>query len=144
VKALAAVAVALGLAACGANPTPTGSECPPGSTLRYDTFAAPFFDKYCTGCHDSSLHGEDRHGAPLYHDFDTLVGVLDVHGHVDEQAAAGPDSVNTFMPPNTCPDGPCDKPSLDERYQLGEWLACAVEQIDDPPDAGPPDVDAAP
>jgi hypothetical protein len=40
--------------------------------------------------------------------------------HIDEQAAAGPDHVNTSMPPS----GP--RPSEAERRQLGEWLACGA------------------
>jgi len=132
------------LAACGDSPTPTGSTCPPGSTLRYDTFAAPFMEQYCTHCHDEDLHGSERHGAPLFHDFDTLIGILQVHGHVDERAAAGPDAINTFMPPGDCPDGACEQPTEAERRQLGEWLACAVEDRDNPPDAGLDEPDASP
>ena len=36
------------------------------------------------------------------------------------RAAAGPDAVNTLMPP----DG--DKPTEEQRRQLGQWLACAT------------------
>lgn len=127
-----AALTALPMAACSSSPhrVPTGSECPPGSTLTYDNFGEPFMTAYCTRCHDSSRQGADRHGAPLYHDFDTLVGILNVAGHVDELAAAGPDSVNEQMPF----DGA--QPTLDERYQLGEWLACELERLDNPADAG--------
>ena len=78
-------------------------------------------DAYCTRCHSSELHGEDRNGAPLFHDFDTEMGILVVAGHIDEWAAAGPDATNRLMPP----DG--DTPTDDERRQLGEWLACALD-----------------
>jgi hypothetical protein len=129
------------VAACGTPPTPTGSTCPPDNTLTYDNFGADFMEAYCTRCHDSHLMGPDRHGAPLYHDFDTLEGVLEVHDHVDEQAAIGPNAANRFMPY----DG--DKPSDDERRQLGQWIACEVDALDHPIDAGiadaPPE-DAAP
>lgn len=121
-------AVLIALAACGDSRAPTGAVCPPGSTLTYDEFAAPFFEQHCTQCHHSDLRGADRHGAPLFHDFDTLTGILQVHGHIDEMAAAGPNAVNTLMPPDSCPDGACDKPTEAERYLLGEWLACAVEE----------------
>lgn len=122
------------LAACGdPDPAPTGSTCPPGSSLTYDDFAAPFMEAYCTRCHDSDLHGADRHGAPLFHDFDSLTGILAVANHVDERAAAGPDATNRNMPP----DG--DKPTDAERFQLGEWLACERENLENPPDAGLPD-----
>ena len=118
------------LAGCGgADPTPTGATCPPGSTLTYQNFAQPFMAAYCTRCHSSELHGEDRHGAPAFHDFDTEAGILNVGGHVDEWAAAGPNAINTLMPDNGV------KPTEAERYQLGEWLACT--------DDDPPAVDAA-
>ena len=40
--------------------------------------------------------------------------------HIDETTAAGPAATNTGMPP--------DKPSptLEERKQLGEWIACGL------------------
>jgi len=112
-------------AGCGSDPdpTPTGSECPPGSTLSYESFGADFMEAYCTRCHDSDLHGVDRHGAPLYHDFDTFDGIIVVADHIDEWAAAGPDATNTLMPPEG------DAPTDDERLQLGEWLACELEKL---------------
>lgn len=113
---------------------PTGSTCPAGSTLTYENFAKAFMEAYCTRCHSSQLMGDARNGAPPYHDFDTEVGILSVWEHVDENAAAGPDSVNEIMPP----DGA--KPTLDERKKLGEWLACAIGGNDaganTPPDGG--------
>jgi hypothetical protein len=129
-RALSFVAlVVVGTAACGGgSPTPTGAVCPPGSTLTYENFARPFMEAYCTRCHSSELRGEDRHGAPVFHDFDTEIGILNVGGHVDEEAAAGPNAVNTFMPE----DDP--KPTEAERFQLGEWLACA-DQSSERPDA---------
>jgi hypothetical protein len=133
------LSILLLLAACNRpEPTPTGAVCPPErTTLTYENFAAPFMEAYCTRCHDSALHGADRHGAPLYHDFDTELGILEVAGHVDQEAAAGPDAINRLMPY----DG--DQPSDAERYQLGIWLACAIDALENPIDAGVPD-DAAP
>jgi hypothetical protein len=127
----------MGCPASEPTPTPTGSTCPPGSTLTYENFGQAFMESYCTRCHASDLHGADRHGAPLYHDFDTLLGIIVVADHVDEYSAAGPDAVNEIMPP----DG--DKPDLAARTQLGEWLACEVENINAQPDAGT-GADAAP
>ena len=100
---------------------PTGSTCPPDSTLTWDSFGHEFMDSYCTRCHASTLTGADRQGAPLYHDFDTVQGVRNVANHVDYMAAAGPDAINTQMPID---DGAT--PTLGERKQLGEWLACGA------------------
>jgi len=99
---------------------PTESVCPQGSTLTYDNFGKPFMDNYCTRCHASDLRGEDRHGAPSFHDFDTLFGIKVVSDHVDETTAAGPAATNSGMPP----DKPY--PTLEERKQLGEWIACGM------------------
>jgi uncharacterized membrane protein len=119
---LLALAAAIALAACGSDDHggPTGSTCPEGSTLSYETFGQEFMDAYCTRCHASDLTGDDRNGAPLNHDFDTKAGILAVADHIDEQAAAGPDNVNTAMPPRA------PKPTEEERRQLGEWLACEL------------------
>ena len=121
---LAAAALLIGaLAACPspAEPMPSGATCPPGATSTYENFGKAFMERYCTRCHASTLRGPDRHGAPLYHDFDSLRGVLNVAHHVDEYTAAGPDAVNTLMPT----DSP--KPTLAERQELGTWLACELD-----------------
>ena len=114
----------LALAACGGDerpdPMPTGSTCPPGSTLTYESFGAPFMDTYCTRCHARDVVGADRHGAPDDHNFDTLDGILEAAEHIDAYAAAGPDAINTLMPPGG------ETPSEEERRQLGEWLACQL------------------
>ena len=113
----------LGLAACvdATGGPPTGATCPPdGTTLTYDSFGAPFMATYCTRCHATTLRGADRQGAPLYHDFDYYGGVMAVARHIDEWTGAGPDATNTQMPP----DEPA--PSLEERQQLAEWLACEL------------------
>jgi len=128
-RAIALAAAAIGLAACSspADPMPSGATCPPGNTLTYDNFAAGFMASYCTRCHASTLDGPDRHGAPLFHDFDSKLGILNVGHHVDEYAAAGPRAVNELMPN----DGA--QPTLAERQQLGQWLACelaALEGVD--------------
>ena len=120
-------AATFAIAACGGGDQggePTGATCPEGSALTYDNFAAGFFTTYCTTCHASDLTGLDRHGAPSDHNFDTLQGVIDELDHVDEAAAAGPDAVNTVMPPED--DAVNDVPSEEERFDLGEWLACGA------------------
>mgnify|MGYP000606101104 CR=1 FL=1 len=123
------IARALWLAAlvgCTSTPPlfgpPTQSVCPTGSPLTYAGFAKGFMDAYCTRCHASSLHGADRHGAPSFHDFDTLYGIKAVYDHVDETTAAGPAATNTGMPP----DWPA--PTVAERTQLGEWIACGMPE----------------
>jgi len=101
---------------------PTEATCPQGSTLTYASFGASFMDRYCTRCHSSTLTGAARMGAPAFHDFDTLSGVKVVSDHIDEAAASGPASTNTGMPP----DG--SLPTMLERQQLGEWIACGLPQ----------------
>jgi len=96
----------------------TGSTCPPGSTVTYADHIAAFMEDYCVSCHSSQLAGEARNEAPLGHDFDSEAGILVVAEHVDEYAAAGPDAVNTVMPPSGA------APTEQERRMLGEWLAC--------------------
>ena len=100
----------------------TGSTCPQGSTLTYNNFGKAFMQSYCTRCHSSTLTGGARNGAPAFHDFDTLEGVKAVSDHIDEAAAAGPNSVNEYMPEGGT------KPSMMERQQLGEWIACGMPE----------------
>lgn len=122
------------LAACtGARPTSTGTVCPdpdPG-TLTYDNFGKPFMEKYCVWCHNSALTRSKRNGAPLYHDFDSLMGVLQTPDHIDQQTGIGPEASNDFMPPDRCPAEPggaltvsCAQPTDAERRQLADWIAC--------------------
>lgn len=101
---------------------PTGSTCPQGSTLTYNNFGKAFMEQYCTRCHSSELTGSARNGAPSFHDFDTLPGIKAVSDHIDETTAAGPSSTNEGMPE----DGA--KPTLMERQQLGEWIACGMPE----------------
>lgn len=124
--ALLALALAA-LSSCGSDKAaadsggPSGAVCPTGSTLTYDTFGQAFMEDYCTRCHSSALTGAARNGAPSDHDFDTLAGIQDTEvEHLDEQAAGGPDGVNTIMPPTG------SKPTEAERRQFGEWLACGT------------------
>jgi hypothetical protein len=124
------------LAACTNSappPTPTEAVCPdpdPG-TLTWDSFGQQFMTSYCTNCHSSTLRHSERNGAPLYHDYDTLMGVLETVDHVDEYAGSGPAAHNTRMPPSRCPSVPggsldrdCPEPSEAERTDLSVWLAC--------------------
>ena len=112
------------LVGCGPDTVfgpPTESVCPPtGTPLSYENFAGPFMETYCTQCHSSELRGAARMGAPSFHDFDTLFGIKAVWQHVDETTAAGPAATNTGMPPES------PYPTLEERRQLGEWIACGM------------------
>ena len=123
--------------------------CPdPDPGVTWDSFGKDFTGQYCTWCHDSSLTRSVRNGAPLYHDFDSLLGVLKTPDHIDEQAGSGPAATNLFMPPDRCPsvsggklNTDCMQPSLSERRQLSEWIACERARPHEFFDAG---VDAAP
>ena len=127
--------IGLLLAACSdpPPPTPTGTVCPdpdPG-TLTWDNFGQKFMADYCTMCHSSSLQHAQRNGAPLYHDYDTLRGVLQIPDHIDSYAGAGPVAHNSAMPPSQCPSTPggplstdCRVPSDAERTNLSLWIAC--------------------
>ncbi len=112
---------------------PTEATCPPDSTLTYESFGQAFMEKYCTSCHAEDLRGTERNGAPSFHDFDTLFGIRAVSDHIDETAGAGPAATNTGMPPEECPSTPggplnrdCPKPTLAERKQLANWIACGM------------------
>jgi hypothetical protein len=126
----------------GAKPTPTGTTCPDPdpltgtTTLTWANFGHDFMFRYCTNCHSSQLTRSQRNGAPLYHDMDTLVGVLEVPDHIDQQAGYGPGAMNNFMPGggtgNRCPsiaggalDEDCPEPTAEERTNLAVWIACA-------------------
>jgi uncharacterized membrane protein len=102
--------------------TASGATCD-GSTLTYDNFGRQFMADYCTSCHSSSLEGDARNCAPSDHNFDTLDEILLYWDHIDEAAAAGPDSVNTAMPPKE------PRPTEQERRDLGTWLACEEERM---------------
>lgn len=129
------IVLGLLLAACTNPPshTPTKTVCPspdPG-TLTWDNFGQQFMATYCTDCHASTLKRADRNGAPLYHDYDTLIGVLEIPDHIDSYAGSGPAAHNTLMPPGQCPSVPggplnrsCPEPTDAERTNLAMWIAC--------------------
>lgn len=89
--------------------------CPPGgTTLRYQTFGAPFMSAYCSSCHGADAL--DRMGAPGDFIFDTAAQIERHRDRIFVRSAAGNDS----MPP-----GPQDPPR-DQRDQLAEWLRCGA------------------
>jgi hypothetical protein len=116
-----------------AVPTSTQAVCPDPdpATLTWESFGGQFMTDYCTGCHASALLHAQRNGAPLYHDFDTLPGVLSFADHVDQWSGSGPAAHNTIMPPDRCPTDPggslnrdCPQPTEEQRTNLSVWLAC--------------------
>lgn len=115
------------------TPTPTKAVCPTPDpmTLTWDSFGQAFMTDFCNDCHTASLPHAERNGAPLYHDYDTLMGVLDTADHVDQFTGSGPGATNTIMPPPRCPSTPggpldrdCPQPSEQQRQDLSVWLAC--------------------
>jgi hypothetical protein len=120
--------------------------------LTWDNFGRQFMASYCTSCHSSLLlHPSERHGAPTYHDFDTLFGVMEVAvsrpDHIDEQSGWGPNAHNNFMPGEgtggrcpSIPGGPLDEdcplPTGEERVELAQWIACEKDRPHDFVDAG--------
>ncbi|MBX3156203.1 MAG: hypothetical protein KF773_09415 [Deltaproteobacteria bacterium] len=146
------LALVLIVAACGAEAVPTDTQavCPspdprtfgytladtPGctGTPAQCNFGKTFMDTYCINCHSSALPRSQRNGAPLYHDFDTFLGVMQVANHIDQQTGFGPNARNAFMPDGQngrCPSvagGPldvdCPEPTAEERTDLAVWLAC--------------------
>jgi hypothetical protein len=120
VALLAAVWLAVACEAAPDDPRTTlMGQCPPDRPT-WETFGEVFMTSYCTRCHTSSLSGSARRGAPSDHNFDTAASVRTETRHVHADAGAGPDYVNTKMPP----DGLA--PSADERRRLTEWLLCGT------------------
>lgn len=98
----------------------SGAVCPEASTVTWKSFGEGFMTAYCTRCHSTALAGAVRQGAPSDHNFETAELVREQIEHIDGEAAAGPDAVNTAMPIGS------PTPTEDERRMLGEWLACGA------------------
>ncbi len=147
------LAVLLAGCSSGAGPSPTGTTCADPdpatgtTTLTYDNFGQAFMMKYCTNCHSSDLLHSQRNGAPIYHDFDSLYGVMEVPDHIDDQTGWGPNAHNNFMPGDgtggRCPstkggalDEACPEPTDAERTNLAVWIACERERPHNFIDAG--------
>lgn len=134
VAVFAVVAIGCGSSAA---PTPTETVCPnpDPNTLTYDNFGQQFSEQYCVACHSSTLPRSQRNGAPLFHDFDSLISIVQVGNHIDEQAGFGPAAENEFMPPKRCPATPgepltvdCPQPTEQERRDLALWIACESQR----------------
>ena len=90
----------------------TGATCPTNSTLTYDNFGRNFFSRYCDQCHGT--------GGRTQPSLATQAAIRAQATSIDQEAAAGPDGVNTAMPEGS------PAPTEAERRQLGEWLACGA------------------
>ncbi len=114
--------VSLVVAGCGqpvtASGKPSGTPCSSDLTLTYDNFGRAFLESYCLRCHSATVMGEAREGAPSSHNLDKVTDVRSLATHIDEYSGAGPEAVNTRMPPTE------PRPSIEERRQLAKWLAC--------------------
>lgn len=111
---VALLLVAAGLGACGSGlGDPTGSTCPPGSTLTYANFGQLFMQSHCLSCHSA--------GGAESPKLDTIGQIRAASGDIDRAAAAGPKAVNAYMPEGATVDEA-------ERRKLGEWLACGAPE----------------
>ncbi|KFE68593.1 hypothetical protein [Hyalangium minutum] len=108
------------LSACGGGED-TQTKCPTsGTSLSYQNFGQSFMSVYCTRCHNSALSGSERHGAPGDLNFNTMEGIHAEAKEIDKQSGASATVTNESMPP----DG--EKPSVEDRRKLSEWLACGA------------------
>lgn len=107
------------LAGCGGGKE-TGVTCPTGSTLTYQNFGQGFMSTYCLRCHNSALSGSARHDAPGDVNFNTVEEVRAESHEIDKWAGASATVTNDSMPP----DG--EKPSVEDRRKLSEWLSCGA------------------
>jgi len=89
----------------------TGSSCPTSETLTYENFGKEFMATNCLACHGAA--------GPESPKFDTVQQIRSNVTAIDQQAAAGPNAVNTLMPESA------SVPEADRR-KLGEWLACGA------------------
>lgn len=119
VRGALAGAALLALVGCGGGKE-TGTTCPPGSTLTYQSFGQTFMGTYCLRCHNEALSGSARKDAPADVNFNTVEQIRAEAGEIDEQSGASANVTNQEMPP----DG--EKPSVEERRMLSEWLACGA------------------
>ncbi len=91
--------------ACDEGGSPTGATCPPTQTLTWENFGQDFMETYCVSCHRG---------------FGDVDSVRRQASAIDSAAGAGLRASNDWMPE----DG--DKPTLEERKLLAEWLSCGA------------------
>lgn len=101
---------------------PVAEACPDDSLLTWETFGRGHLTTWCVPCHGSQVPVEERSGAPLGVDFDTLEGVR-------QFAAAIADSA-TGEAPRMPPAGGVTPEAME---QLAEWLSCGAPGEPEPP-----------
>lgn len=113
--------LALALTACGSDE----EEGPDAESLGIDcsddipTFAqVTAFETVCTNCHDSSLSGAARNGAPAGYDFDRYERAADEAGEIAEYVDEG------LMPP---PDSGLSITAA-ERQAILRWAVCGTPE----------------
>jgi len=89
--------------------------CPEDSYLTYGNFGGPFVLNWCAGCHSSSLGVGQRADAPPGVDFDNPELIRMWAPRIWARTADD----NLGMPP-------VGGPGAEERFLLGEWLACGA------------------
>lgn len=94
-----------------------GHLCPEDSLLSADNFGMPFLLTWCAGCHSAALDADERAGAPVGIDLDSIEGARE---HLQRIY------VRTAMDDATMP--PAGGPTADERARLGDWLACGAPE----------------
>jgi hypothetical protein len=97
-----------------------GRECPPDNTTTYANTGGPILISWCVICHSSHVPANQRQGATMGVNFDTVEGIRDQLLRI--YARAGDD--NDSMPP-------IDSLSADERRRLGDWIACGAPGLED-------------
>lgn len=95
---------------------PTYLNCPTGTHLTYENFGEAFMLNYCTGCHSQNLAAEQRAGAPVRVNLDTIADIARWRMMIRVVAS---DSRTARMPPKM-------KISNEERKTLREWLDCGA------------------
>ena len=104
--------------ACGPGPVQQAqvAPCPPGGTdATWENHADAFLTTWCTPCHDRSVVGEARKGAPTGIDFDTYQDAV----AWGDRIAARSTGDSPTMPPAA---GPSDQ----ARIHLAHWVACGM------------------
>ncbi len=96
-----------------------GRACPPDNTTTYANTGAPILISWCVSCHSSHVPANQRQGATMGVNFDTVEGISEQLLRI--YARAGDD--NDTMPP-------VDSLSADERQRLGDWIACGAPGLE--------------